>query len=156
MTSFEDLCTRYDVRPEDVVYCFTLSDGSYRIIVRDDFNDVYSVLLDDESDIQIVFGGRGSGKSSDVVKRIVATNYGGHNWLVTRYFKTDLKMSCFNEILATIDEWGLGNEYSVEKNTLTITCKHNGRQIVFGALEEPRRLKSIKPKVGILTDIFME
>lgn len=156
MTSFEALCAKYGVEPEDVVYCFTLSDGSYRIIVKDDFNDVYSVLLDDDSDIQIVFGGRGSGKSSDVVKRIVATNYGGHNWLVTRYFKTDLKMSCFNEILATIDEWGLASEYTVEKQTLTITCKHNGRQIVFGALEEPRRLKSIKPKVGILTDIFME
>ena len=39
---------------------------------------------------------------------------------------------------------------------MTITCLYNGRQIIFGALEETRRLKSLKPKKGILTDIFME
>ena len=156
MPSFEEICARYEVNPQDVVYCFTLSDGTYRLIMKDGFNPVYSVLWDDDSDIQISFGGRGSGKSNDMSRRIVATNYAGHNWLVTRYFKVDLKMSCFNEILSVIDDWGLTAEYTVDKTTLTITCKHNGRQIIFGALEEPRRLKSIKPKVGVLTDIFME
>lgn len=73
-----------------------------------------------------------------------------------RYYKTDLKLSCFNEIVAVIDDWGMANEFTIDKTTLTITCKHNQRQIIFGALEEPRRLKSIKPRVGILTDIFME
>lgn len=156
MPSFEEICAQYEVDPKDVVYCFTLSDGTYRLIMKDGFNPVYSVLWDDDADIQISFGGRGSGKSNDMSRRIVATNFSGHNWLVTRYFKVDLKMSCYNEILSVIDDWGLANEYTVDKTTLTITCKHNGRQIIFGALEEPRRLKSIKPKVGVLTDIFME
>lgn len=154
--TLEQICQMYGVKPEDVAYCFTLSSGEPRIIMKYDFNPVYTCLFDEKSDIQIVFGGRGSGKSSHIVKQIVADCYAGHNWLVVRYYKTDLKMSCFNEIIAVIDDWGLEGEFTVDKTTLTITCKHNKRQIIFGALEEPRRLKSIKPKVGILTDIFME
>ena len=156
MLSPEDICANYGLDPKEVVYCFALSDGSYRLIMQDNFNPTYSVLLDDDSDVEIVFGGRGSGKSNHVTREIVATNYAGHNWLVTRYYKVDLKMSCFNEIISVIDDWGLADEYTIDKTTLTITCKHNGRQIIFGALEEPRRLKSLKPKVGVLTDIFME
>lgn len=156
MQDFEEICERFGVDPDDVVYCFILSDGSPRLILSDDFNPVYSCLLDDDSDIQINFGGRGSGKSSDIVKRVVASTFSGHNWLVTRYYKLDLRNSCFNEIIAVIDDWGLEKEFDIDKQTMTITCRHNGRQILFGALEEPRRLKSLKPKVGILTDIFME
>lgn len=156
MLSLVEVCERYNVNPKDVVYFFTLSDGAYRLILKDDFNEVYSCLLDDDSDVQIVFGGRGSGKSSDIVKRIVATTYSGHNWLVVRYYKLDLRNSCFNEIVAVIDDWGLEKEFRIDKQTMTITCLHNKRQIIFGALEEPRRLKSLKPKVGILTDIFIE
>ena len=156
MATFEEVCEKYGVNPDDVVYYFVLSDGSPRLIMRDDFNEVYSCLLDDDSDVQIEFGGRGSGKSSDVVKRIVATTYSGHNWLVVRYYKLDLRNSCFNEIVAVIDDWGLENEFTIDKQTMTITCRHNKRQIMFGALEEPRRLKSLKPTVGILTDIFIE
>lgn len=155
-SSLETICAKYNIDPADVVYCFFLSDGSPRIILKDGFNDVYACLLDDDSRIQIVWGGRGSGKSNDITRRIVASNYSGHNWLVCRYYKIDLRNSVYNEILSVIDDWGLANEYTTEKNTMTITCKHNGRQILFGALEEPRRLKSIKPKRGVLTDIFME
>lgn len=156
MPTLEEVCERYGVKTRDVVYYFVLSDGSPRLIMRDDFNEVYSCLLDDDSDVQIVFGGRGSGKSSDIVKRIVAATYSGHNWLVVRYYKLDLRNSCFNEIVAVIDDWGLEKEFTIDKQTMTITCNYNKRQILFGALEEPRRLKSLKPKVGILTDIFIE
>lgn len=154
--SFETTCARYGVDPADVVYLFRLSNGEPRIIHKDDFNPIYSCLLDDDSRIQIVFGGRGSGKSNDIVRKIVASNYGGHNWLVVRYYKTDLRNSVFNEILEVIDAWGLYDEYHIDNQTMAITCKRNQRQILFGALEEPRRLKSIKPKRGILTDIFFE
>ena len=51
MPSFEEICARYEVKPQDVVYCFTLSDGTYRLIMKDGFNPVYSVLWDDDSDI---------------------------------------------------------------------------------------------------------
>lgn len=101
MPNFEEICAQYDVRPQDVVYCFTLSDGSHRLIMKDGFNPVYSVLWDDDSDIQISFGGRGSGKSNDMSRRIVADNYNGHNWLVTRYFKVDLKTSMASAVFCT-------------------------------------------------------
>ena len=156
MQTFEEICERYNVDPNDVVYYFVLSDGSPRLIMRDDFNEVYSCLLDDESDVRLIYGGRGSGKSSDESKRCVASTFSGHNWLVVRYYKLDLRNSCFNEITSVIYDWGLENEFTIDKQTMTITCKHNNRQILFGALEEPRRLKSLKPKAGILTNIYME
>lgn len=78
-------------------HIFSLSDGSPRIILKDGFNDIYSCLLDDDSRIQIVWGGRGSGKSNDVTRRIVASNYSGHNWLVCRYYKIDLRNSVYNQ-----------------------------------------------------------
>lgn len=156
MSELTQLCTRYNIDVDDVVYYFKLRNGEPRIILKDDFNDVYGCLLDETARIQLIFGGRGSGKSKHIVRQIVADTYSGHNWLVCRYYKVDLRNSCFNEILEVIDDWGLTDEFSVDKSTMTITCLHNSRQIIFGALEEPRRLKSLKPKKGILTDIFME
>ena len=154
--TFPEICEKYNVRPQDVAYCFTLSDGQYRLIMKDDFNSVYGCLLDDDSDVQIVFGGRGSGKSSHIVKQIVASVYSGHNWLVVRYYKFDLRNSVFNEIESVIEDWGLEKEFKIDKQTMTMTCLYNKRQILFGAMENPRRLKSLKPKAGILTNIFME
>ena len=78
-SSLETICAKYNIDPADVGYCFFLSDGSPRIILQDGFNDVYACLLDDDSRIQIVWGGRGSGKSNDITRRIVASNYSGHN-----------------------------------------------------------------------------
>lgn len=150
------ICAKYNVDPNDVVYYFKLRNGEPRLILKDDFNDVYACTLDEKARVQLIFGGRGSGKSNHIVREIVADTYNGHNWLVCRYYKVDLRTSCFNEIISVIDEWGLTDEFSVDKSTMTITCLYNGRQIIFGALEETRRLKSLKPKKGILTDIFME
>ena len=121
MQTFEEICERYNVDPNDVVYYFVLSDGSPRLIMRDDFNEVYSCLLDDESDVRLIYGGRGSGKSSDESKRCVASTFSGHNWLVVRYYKLDLRNSCFNEITSVIYDWGLENEFTIE-GVLALMC----------------------------------
>jgi phage terminase large subunit len=39
---------------------------------------------------------------------------------------------------------------------MTITCKLNGRQIFFKGLDDPEKIKSIKPKKGPISDIIVE
>ena len=63
-----------------------------------------SVLWDDDSVYQVSFGGRGYGQSNDKPRPVMADNYISHTWLVTQYFKVDVKKSCYNETFAVIND----------------------------------------------------
>jgi phage terminase large subunit len=39
---------------------------------------------------------------------------------------------------------------------MTITCNRNGYQIIFDGLDNVEKIKSIKPQVGVITDIVIE
>jgi phage terminase large subunit len=51
---------------------------------------------------------------------------------------------------------GLSHIFKITNSGLAITCKTNGRQILFSGLDDTEKLKSITPAVGILTDVWIE
>ena len=119
-------------------------------------NKVYRPFLDDETRLQIMFGGSASGKSWFYVQRMVRDVVkGGRNYLVVRNVAGTIRRSVFNEVAKCINLWNLKDEFDINKSDLIITCS-NGYQILFAGLDDVEKLKSITPAKGVFTDIFIE
>lgn len=115
-----------------------------------------NVLKNFKHSIQIVYGGSSSGKSFAIAQRIVLDTLRGRNTLVIRKTSNSMKSSCFNEIIGKIIDFGLMSIFKVSIGDFTITCLDNNRQIIFKGLDDPEKIKSIKPISGVITDIWIE
>lgn len=106
--------------------------------------------------MQIFFGGSSSGKSYFLCQKIVIDNLNGANWLVCRNVAKTIRKSVFNEIKKAISTMGLTKYYRINGSDMEITCKLNGKQILFAGLDDPEKVKSITPANGVLERIFVE
>ena len=120
------------------------------------FNPIYLPLMDDDTYLQILYGGSSSGKSKFLAQRCVKDILdGGHNYLICRNVQLTVRKSVFNEIRKVIAEWQATKLFTVNKTDLVITC-HNGYQIIFAGLDDVEKIKSITPAKGVITDIWVE
>ena len=123
---------------------------------RDAFNDVYYPLLDDETRTQIIFGGSASGKSvfkaQDVIYSLLS---GGRNWLCVRNIAKYIRVSIFNELIKLINTHGLSRLFKINQSEMSVTCA-NGHQALMAGLDDVEKIKSITPRKGIITDIWIE
>lgn len=119
-------------------------------------NDAYMPFLSEERPTQIYYGGSSSGKSFFLAQRTVMDNLKGVNWLLTRNIGKTIRNSLFNEIKKAISAYGVNRLYSINKTDMVITCKKNGKQILFAGLDDVEKLKSITPANGVLERIWIE
>lgn len=119
-------------------------------------NDAYIPYLNDTTRTQIFFGGSSSGKSFFLAQRVVMDVLKGHNYLIVRNVANTIKRSVYNQIVKTIIDFNLSEVFQMSKSGMVITCKRNNRQILFGGLDDPEKLKSITPIDGVITDIWIE
>jgi len=122
------------------------------------FNDVYLPELENNTRTQIIFGGSSSGKSIFLVaqRTLMDVLAGGRNYLICRKVKLDIRGSVFEEIIKTIENWGLEDEFTINLTNMKITCNANGYQILFRGLDDVSKLKSITSSKGVITDILIE
>lgn len=120
------------------------------------FNEVYIPYLDDDTRLQIFYGGSGSGKSVFLAQRtIIDVMKGGRNYLVCRAVGTTIRRSVFEEIRKLIRDWNLSSLFSINKSEMIITCD-NGYQIMFSGLDDVEKLKSMTPAKGVISDVWIE
>lgn len=119
-------------------------------------NDAYIPYLNDETRTQIFYGGSSSGKSFFLAQRTVKDVLQGHNYLIVRNVAGTVKRSVYNQIVKTIGDFGLKDEFIISKSEMVITCVRNDKQILFGGLDDPEKLKSVTPINGVITDIWIE
>ncbi len=119
-------------------------------------NDAYIPYLNDETRTQIFYGGSSSGKSFFLAQRTVKDVLQGHNYLIVRNVAGTVKRSVYNQIVKTIGDFGLKDEFIISKSEMVITCVQNDKQILFGGLDDPEKLKSVTPINGVITDIWIE
>ncbi len=123
---------------------------------REMFNDAFFPLLNDETPLQISFGGSSSGKSVfDADRAVIDVMNGGRNYLVTRKVAATIKTSVFNEITKSIARMKAGSLFTSNKSEFSFTCR-NGYQILCKGLDDPQKIKSVTPSKGVITDIRME
>lgn len=120
------------------------------------FNKIYRKHLDNLSRTQIFYGGSSSGKSVFLAQRsIFDVLQGKRNYLVCRQVGRTIRKSVFNEIEKVIANWKLWDLFDINKTDGTITCE-NGSQILFSGLDDVEKIKSIVPRQGAITDIWIE
>lgn len=120
------------------------------------FNACYLEYLEDFTDTQIFFGGAASGKSRFVAQRTVFRLLQGRNSLIARKVASTLRASCFSEILQVIGDWNVERFFDVRPALGTITCIPTGAQAVFVGLDNPEKIKSIRPANGVFDDVWVE
>jgi phage terminase large subunit len=119
-------------------------------------NDIYEPHLENYSEKQIFYGGSGSGKSVFLSQRpVLDVLFRKRNYLVCRKVQNSIRKSVFNEIENVIDGNGLRKYFSTNKSEMSITCE-NGYQILFAGLDNPLSLQGVKPKRGVITDLWVE
>lgn len=103
-------------------------------------------------------GGRGSCKSSFIGEEIpllIKRNPQMHAVALRKYGNT-LKDSVFNQILWAIDRLGLSGEFKATLSPMQITYKKTGQTIYFRGLDDPLKMKSVKPKFGYIGILWFE
>lgn len=119
-------------------------------------NTVYLPHLFATQRTQIFFGGAGSGKSVFIASRVALDALMGRNTLVVRQVARSLRSSCFSEVQKAIRRFGLAQLFAINRTEMAITCLANDAQILFLGLDDVEKIKSITPKRGVLTDVWVE
>lgn len=134
-----------------------------QIDVRDHIAEVYHPLHDDLSQGAHTFynlpGGRGSGKSSfcalEIVDGIMKDPTQLSSALVVRKWAITLRGSVFNQISWAIDELGVSSHWRFTLTPLQFVYE-TGQVIKFTGLDDPQKLKSIKPSKGFFKYLWLE
>lgn len=102
-------------------------------------------------------GSRNSKKSynlgSEMVIRMIGDDF--TNILVVRKNQEDNRNSTFTNIQRAISDFGLDDDFNVNKSNMEITYK-DGRKIIFKGLNNPTSLTSIQPAIGRLNVVWIE
>ena len=77
------------------------------------------------------------------------------NVLIIRKNQEDNRTSAFNNIQRAISDFGLDNDFTINKTNMEITYK-DGRKIFFKGMNNPTSLTSIAPAVGRITRVYIE
>ncbi len=120
------------------------------------FNSCYLPYLQAPQRTQIFFGGAGSGKSVFLAARAVLDALCGRNTLAVRQVARTLGTSCFTEVNKAVARFGLQGFFRVNRSGMSVTCLHNGAQILFMGLDDTEKIKSVTPEAGVLSDVWVE
>lgn len=105
-------------------------------------------------------GGRGSCKSSfvslEIVNGIMKDTTGHSNAIVFRLYANTLRESVFSQIAWAIDTLGVNHLWKSRLSPMQWTYTPTGAQIIFRGLDDPSKLKSIKPTRGVFRYIWFE
>ena len=135
-----------------------------RIDLKQHIAPVYFPLHDDIQAGAHTFynlpGGRGSCKSSfvslEIVKGIMDDPTGRSNAIVFRLVAGTMRESVFSQIAWAIDTLDVNHLWKSRVSPMQYTYTPTGATITFRGLDDPGKLKSIKPAKGIYRYIWFE
>ena len=108
------------------------------------FLRVYDHLFDSPADIDLLYGGRDSGKSKWVAMMLVylALKMPYFRCVLIRKVFNTIKESQWQTIKDVVDEWGLAHLFRFHISPLEIVCE-TGARFVCRGMDDPGNLKSI-------------
>jgi len=98
----------------------------------------------------ILYGGRGSGKSTFAAQKIIKRTIEepGHKFVCFRKVARTLRHSVFAELNKWINEWGLSRFFRVNKSEMSLVFEPNGNMILCLGLDDKEKLKSLSGMTG--------
>lgn len=124
---------------------------NYEVEIHDDvFLPVYQhLLVDDEIDIDFLYGTRDTGKSRHIaqtlIKRCLSADYFRH--ILCRKVHNSIKDSQWQVLKDVVDDWGLSELFDFKTSPLEIHCK-NGNKFIARGFDDPQKIKSIQNPSG--------
>lgn len=103
-------------------------------------------------------GGRGSIKSTFISEKIIEIlkTYPFLHACVTRKVGATLKDSVYAQFIWSLYKLNLMEQFDLKKSPLEITYKKTGQIIYFRGVDEPTKLKGIKPPFGYIGILWKE
>lgn len=114
-------------------------------IPRKAFLPCYHHLLNSDSDINFLWGGRDSGKSyfvaQNLIKKCLESDY--FRCILVKKTENSIKDSQWQTIKDVVEAWGLDELFVFKQSPLSIECI-NGNKFIARGCDDPAKLKSIK------------
>lgn len=135
-----------------------MSDIRLSSIIPPHFREAHKLIRDHTYTEVVLPGGRGSCKSSFVGEEIpllMKRNPDMHALVLRKYGNT-LKDSVYNQILWAIETLGLSKEFKATVSPMQIKYLPTGQTIYFRGLDDPLKVKSIKPTFGYIGILWFE
>lgn len=141
-----------------------IADYLEKLTIRPHIAPVYGPLLDDieagNHSIYNLPGGRGSCKSSfiglEITKGVMDDPTGESNAIIFRAVGETLRDSVFAQILWSIDTLEATDLWECTVKPMQCKFLPTGAVILFRGLDDPRKLKSIKPRQGHFRYVWFE
>lgn len=123
---------------------------AFRELDRDISRDGHSEYL--------LKGGRGSLKSTFIAMRILKSlrHTPRGSALVLRKVAATMRDTVFAQILWAMDILGVYDEWECTVSPMKMIHKKTGQEIMFRGLDDPRKIKSIKPRRGFFAAVWFE
>lgn len=133
-------------------------DAKYEATIAPAFRPLVADVLEHRYREFWLKGGRGSCKSTwagctvfDVLKHDRKASA-----LIIRKVANTLRDSVYAQMLWAMDALGVGDEWEITVSPMAMVHKQTGQQIIFRGLDEPRKVKSIKPRHGYFGIVWFE
>ncbi len=122
------------------------------------FSDIYRDITRHAHTEYVMYGGRGSTKSSFTALEIIELITNNPTWhaLVVRQYSNTLRNSVYSQLLWAIDELDLTDQFDSTVSPLEITYKPTGQKIYFRGADDPNKIKSIKTPFGAIGILWFE
>lgn len=106
----------------------------------------------------VIEGGRGSLKSSYISLKIIEImrNNPEVNVAIIRKIQATLRDSVYEQMQWAISALGLEERYRCTVSPMLIVDKQTNQRIYFRGLDDPTKIKSIKPKIGYIGVLWVE
>jgi phage terminase large subunit len=127
-------------------------------LIAPDFLNVYRDILGQRHTEYLLYGGRGSTKSSFVslvVIWLIVNNPTWH-WLAARQVGNTMRDSVYSQLVWAINELGMSDSFRCLTSPLQITYIPTGQNIYFRGLDDVGKIKSLKPPFGYLAGMWVE
>lgn len=117
-----------------------------RVEFDDDvFLPCYQHLSDSDADVNLLWGGRDSGKSVFVAQKLLLDCLEQSNFrciLIRKTFES-IKDSQWQLLKDIAEEWKIDDQFHFKVSPLEITCISNGNKFIARGCDKPGKLKSI-------------
>jgi len=108
------------------------------------YNEKYIPLLHDKKRYLFLQWWGGSGKSKfQAQKEIIETFEAGNRLLWVRKVKDTIKDSIFAELCGVIEDWDIGEHFTITSSPMRIINNLTGSDIIFRGLDDVEKIKSV-------------